>query len=157
MTDQEIKNSITEKALEYGAPSEYSELFDNLPKSFIAQFYESISGRNFGLPIVKYGHSNGDWIIIGTKEIAWKNNKLNFLPVDILTQFDVPEPEKKRAAEIQPNRMIRKFEYEILRINTLDGESYDIWLNKGKEYYGFWHMIIRFFGWRNDDNTVYSK
>lgn len=137
MTDQEIKNSITKKALEYGVPTEYSDLFDNLPETFRIKFNESLSERNFGLPIVKYGHPNGNWVIIGTNEIAWQNDNLFFLPIDTLTIFDVPEEEKKRAVEIQPDRMIRKFEYEILRINTLNGDSHDIWLNKGKEYYGF--------------------
>ncbi|WNJ17147.1 hypothetical protein [Pontibacter sp. G13] len=145
MTDQDIKNSISEKALEYGTPSEYSELFDNLPGEFQRRFKESSSERNFGLPIVKYGHPNGNWIIIGTKELAWKNDKLNFLPINLINRISVPDQERMRAIEIQPNRMIRKYEYEILRINTLHGDHYDIWLNKVTEYYGFWHMMIRYF------------
>ncbi len=157
MTDKEIKKSITEKALNYGVPSKYSQLFDELSASFKNEFEKSIVDRNFGLPIVKYGHPNGNWIIIGTKEIAWKKDQLNFLSIDSLTVFTVPNSEKERAIHIQPDQMIRKFEYEILTLNTLEGESYNIWLNKGKEYYGFWHVIIKFFGWRNEDNTTYSK
>lgn len=157
MTDIEIKNSITQKALKYGTPSQFSELFDNLPMEFKQKISEIIKHRDFGLPIVKYGHPNGDWVIIGTKEIVWKNNKINFLPIKELTVFSVPENERLRVQKIQPNRMIRKFEYEILRINTLSGSHYDIWLNKGTEYYGFWHMIIRFFGWREKSTKFKSS
>ncbi|MGY3791354.1 hypothetical protein [Aquimarina sp. 433] len=153
MTDQEIKNNIIEKALEYGAPSAYAALFDDMSDTFRNKFMNHISDRDFGLPIVKYGHPNGCWVLIGTKEIAWQNERLYFLPIDQIVRFSIPKKEKEKAAEIQPNRMMRKFEFEILTIHTLDGDSYDIWLHKGKEYYGFWHMMIRFFGWRRNDTS----
>ena len=157
MTDQEIKNSISDKALRYGVPSDHSILYDDLPVAFKNDFEKIIAGRNFGYPIVKYGHPNGNWVIIGTQEICWQDDQLHFLPIGELTFFSVPESEHKRAKEIQPNPMIRKFEYETLTINTLDGRSFNIWLNKGADYYGFWHMIIRFLNWRKDNNTLQSN
>ena len=156
MTDQEIKNSITEKALKYGVPSKYSELFDNLTEEFKINFNESISERKFGYPIVRYGHSNGNWVIIGTKELAIKKDKIEFIPIEQISSIDVPTSEREKAEQNQSNRMIRKFEYEILTITTFNSEHINVWLNKKQDYYGFWHMMRRFFGWRNDDNTNYS-
>lgn len=138
-----IKESIIEKALTFNVPTQYSDFYDNLPESFKAEFRASIDGRNFGLPTVIFRHSNGDWIIIGTREIAWKNHQLNFVAAKALTILSVPQSERQRAKQIQPERMIRKFEYEVLELNTHDGRSYPVYLNKGKEYYVFWHLIIR--------------
>ena len=43
MTDKEIKKSITEKALNYGVPSKYSQLFDELSASFKSEFEKPIT------------------------------------------------------------------------------------------------------------------
>ena len=152
MTDLEIKKSISQKAIEYGVPTETSSLFDNLNEEFKRDFIGLIIDRDFGLPIVKYGHQNGNWVVIGTKEIAWKNEELNFLPIELIKGFNVPDSETEKAKIVQENRMYRKFEYEILTLHTFDGRTFDLWLAKKFDYYGFWHMIIRFMNWRKEDN-----
>jgi len=156
MTDLEIKKSISEKAMKYGIPTPFSLLYEDLPDEFKREFESSINQINFGIPIVKYGHSNGNWVIIGTKELAIKNDKIEFISIKEIKSFDVPNSEREKAKQNQSNRMLRKFEYEILTVTTFNSETIDIWLNKKQDYYGFWHMMRRFLNWRNNDNTNYS-
>lgn len=148
MTDFEIKNSITKKAVKYGVPTPFSILYDDLPVAFKNSFEEEIKDKHFGLPIVKYDHPNGHWVIVGSQKIAINSGNLIFIPIEDIKNIDIPISEHKRVRLIQPNRMIRKFEYEILKINTFNSGSINIWLNKKYEYYGFWHLLIRFFHWR---------
>ncbi|MBT34441.1 MAG: hypothetical protein CMO01_32660 [Thalassobius sp.] len=152
MSDEEIKASISKKAIDYGVPTEFSALYDDLSDAFKESFQSKIVDVDFGLPIVKYGHSNGNWVIIGTRSLAVFNGKIKFIANDEISLFTTPDSETERAKVIQPNRMIRRFEYEILTIQT-HNDSTDIWINKAREYYSFWHMMIRYNHLKNDPSS----
>ncbi|PKV48871.1 hypothetical protein ATE84_0886 [Aquimarina sp. MAR_2010_214] len=156
MTDLEIKKNISDKAIEYGIPTIYSFLYDDLSDDFKNEFESSLNITDFGIPIVKYGHPNGNWVIIGTKKLAIKMEVLNFIPAEQIKGFEVPKTEKEKAKRNQPDRMNRKFEYEVLTLNIHSSEPINIWLNKRLDYYGFWHVMIRFLKLKNDDNTKYD-
>ncbi|WP_025663489.1 hypothetical protein [Aquimarina megaterium] len=143
MTDLEIKKNISEKAVEYGIPTEYSFLYDDLSNNFKKEFESNIDQSEFGIPIVKFGHRNGDWLIVGTKKLAIKSEKLYLIGIEQIKGFEIPKSESEKAKQNQPNRMIRKFEYEVLTINNHDRNSIDVLLNKKIDYYGFWHIMIR--------------
>ncbi|TPN86846.1 hypothetical protein [Aquimarina algicola] len=143
MTDLEIKKNVSEKAIKYGIPTDYSFLYDDLSSNFKKEFERSIDQSEFGIPIVKYGHKNGNWLIVGTKKLAVKSDTLSLIRIEQIKGFKVPKSEFEKAKQNQPDRMLRKFEYEILTINYLNGNSIDVWLNKKHDYYGFWHIMIR--------------
>ena len=63
--------------------------------------------------------------------------------IEQIKGFEVPKSESEKAKQNQPDRMIRKFEYEVLTINNHNRNSIDVWLNKKIDYYGFWHIMIR--------------
>ena len=76
MTNLEIKKDISDKAVEYGIPTEYSFLYDDLSNNFKKEFESNIDQSEFGIPIIKFGHQNGNWLIVGTKKLAVKSDKL---------------------------------------------------------------------------------
>jgi len=143
MTNLEIKKDISDKAVEYGIPTEYSFLYDDLSNNFKKEFESNIDQSEFGIPIIKFGHQNGNWLIVGTKKLAVKSDKLCLIGIEQIKGFEVPKSESEKAKQNQPDRMIRKFEYEVLTINNHNRNSIDVWLNKKIDYYGFWHIMIR--------------
>jgi hypothetical protein len=74
MTEKEIKETIIKKLHSYKVTQSYSELYDILDDSFKISFRNKIEERNFGLPIIRFKHSNGHWTILGTNAIAYNNN-----------------------------------------------------------------------------------
>lgn len=64
MNGKEIKEIIYKKALRYKVPHQYSKFYDSL--SVIAQndFQRWIANRDFGIPIIKFSHPNGRWLIL---------------------------------------------------------------------------------------------
>ncbi|WP_282081552.1 hypothetical protein [Aquimarina algiphila] len=143
MTDLEIKKNVSKKAVDYGIPTNYSFLYDDLSDDFKKEFESQINRTEFGIPIMKYGHQNGNWLIVGTKKLAIKNERLNLIGIEHIKGFEVPKSELEKAKRNQPDKMIRKFEYEVLTINNHNRNSIDVWLNKKVDYYGFWHIMIR--------------
>lgn len=142
MTDEEIKASVAEKAIEYGAPTRYSDLYEELPDAFRIAFEEKITIRDFGLPIVYYAHPNGCWVVIGTNELAWYDlEKVQFVSIENVKRFTPLD--KENARKVQPNRMLYKFEYEQLGMCMKNGVIYTLWLHKKDEFFAFWHMMIR--------------
>lgn len=142
MTDEEIKANVSEKAVQYGVPTEYSELFDYLDDQFKTDFTREISARQFGLPIVKYSHPNGCWVIIGTKELGWYDKKtIQFVGLGeiVRTEFlDMEEAKKK-----EKNIMLVKFHLERVGLITSDNRIIELFIKSGNEYFAFQHMMIR--------------
>lgn len=142
MTDQETKDNVIEKAIRYGVPRKHSCLFDQLEEGFKIRFNQLIQERNFGLPIVQFSHSNGFWVIIGTKELAWYDtSETRFLDLKEIKSFESLDREEARLKE--PNPMLQKFQLEQLGIITKDEQLIKLYLEKKEEYYTFWHMMIR--------------
>lgn len=142
MIDEEIKASVTEKAIQYGVPRQHSSLFDNLENEFKSEFNKAISNRQFGLPIVRFSHPNGFWVIIGTKELAWFNNsEIQFIDLKEIDKCESLDNEDAKAKESNP--MLVKFQLERLGLITKDNKRIELYLEKKEEYYTFWHMMIR--------------
>jgi hypothetical protein len=142
MTDNEIKLNVTEKAIKYGVPSEHSSLFDNLDEEFKIDFYNSIRDKQFGLPILRFSHSNGFWVLIGTKELAWfDNDKIQFVKIKDIERYEALDKEEAKNKESDP--MLVKFQMERLGLITKDNRRIELCIEKNKEFFSFQHMMIR--------------
>ncbi len=142
MTDEEIKASVSEKAIAYGVPRKYSALFDTLDDEFKRAFSRASSERTFGLPIVRFSHPNGFWVLIGTKELAWfDNHTIQFVKHKDIERYKTLDWDE--AYEKASTRMLAKFELEKLGLITKDNQLIELYLEAKEEYFTFQHMMIR--------------
>jgi hypothetical protein len=145
MTDEEIKASVTEKAIRYGVPRKYSALYDELDIDFTISFEKEIADRQFGLPIVRFSHPNGHWVLIGTKELAWyDNDRIQFIDINNINGFE-PMDKKEAREKAESNGTDMKLYLEQLGLKTVDGKVITLFIEPWLEYFTFWHMMIRIF------------
>ena len=142
MTDEEIKANVSEKAIAYGVPRKHSALFDMLDDEFKEAFYLASSNREFGLPIVRFSHPNGYWVLIGTKELAWfDNHTIQFVDYKDIERYE--SLDRDEAYEKASTSIPAKFQLEKLGLITKDNQVIELYLEAKEEYFTFQHMMIR--------------